>query len=49
MDSDDEEAFAALMEEEAEADTDDQEHLMNLAAQAGPPVRPRCLAEYIAG
>ncbi|XP_073362335.1 uncharacterized protein [Aegilops tauschii subsp. strangulata] len=35
MDSDDEEAYAALMEEEAEADTDDEEHLMILAALAG--------------
>ncbi|XP_073363103.1 uncharacterized protein [Aegilops tauschii subsp. strangulata] len=35
MDSDDEEAFAALMEEEAEADTNDEEHLMILAALAG--------------
>ena len=34
MDSDDEEAFAALMEEEAEADTADEEHLMILAALA---------------
>lgn len=34
MDSDDEEAFAALMEEEAKADTGDEEHLMILAALA---------------
>ena len=34
MDSDDEEAFATLMEEEAEADTQDEEHLMILAALA---------------
>ena len=35
MDSDDEEAFVALMEEEAEADTADEEHLIILAALAG--------------
>ncbi|XP_073359793.1 uncharacterized protein [Aegilops tauschii subsp. strangulata] len=35
MDSDDEEVFAALMEEEAEADSDDKEHLMILAALDG--------------
>ena len=35
MDSDDEEAFATLMEEEAESDTNDEEHLMILAALAG--------------
>ena len=35
MDSGDEEAFTALMEEEAEADTQDKEHPMILAALAG--------------
>jgi hypothetical protein len=35
MDSDDEEAFSALMEEEAKADTQDEEHLMILTALAG--------------
>ncbi|XP_073353866.1 uncharacterized protein [Aegilops tauschii subsp. strangulata] len=34
MDSDDEEAFVALMEEEAEAGTDDEEHVMILVALA---------------
>ena len=35
MDSDDEEALAVLLEEEAEADAQDEEHLMVLAALAG--------------
>ncbi|XP_020151787.1 uncharacterized protein [Aegilops tauschii subsp. strangulata] len=35
MDSDDEEAFAALLEEEADADAQDEEHLMVLTALAG--------------
>nr|XP_020197425.1 uncharacterized protein LOC109783237 [Aegilops tauschii subsp. strangulata] len=35
MDSDDEETFAALLEEEADADAHDEEHLMVLAALAG--------------
>ena len=35
MDSDEEEAFTALMEEEAEANTQDKEHLMILAPLAG--------------
>ena len=35
MDSDDEEALAALLEEEAEADVQEQEHLMVLVALAG--------------
>ena len=34
MDSDDEEALAALLEEEAEADVQEEEHLMVLAALA---------------
>ena len=34
MDSDDEEAFAALLEEEGDAETRDEEHLMVLAALA---------------
>jgi hypothetical protein len=35
MDSNDEETFAALMEEEAKADAQDEEHLMILGALAG--------------
>ena len=35
MDSDDQEALAALLEEEAEADVQEEEHLMLLAALAG--------------
>ena len=35
MDSDDEEALAALLDEEADADVQDEEHLMALAAMAG--------------
>jgi hypothetical protein len=35
MDSDDEEALVALLEEEADADVQDEEHLMVLAALAG--------------
>ena len=35
MDSDDEEALAALLEEEADADVQEEEHLMVLAALAG--------------
>ena len=35
MDSDDEEALAALLSEEAEADVQEEEHLMVLAALAG--------------
>jgi hypothetical protein len=35
MDSDDEDAFAALLEEEAEADTADEEHLMILSSLDG--------------
>ena len=35
MDSDDEEALAALLEEEADADIQEEEHLMVLAALAG--------------
>ena len=35
MDSDDEEALAELLEEEAKADVQEQEHLMVLAALAG--------------
>ncbi|KAI5000460.1 hypothetical protein ZWY2020_005049 [Hordeum vulgare] len=35
MDSDDEEAFVALLEEEADADAQDEEHLRVLAALAG--------------
>ena len=34
MDSDDEEVLAALLEEEAEADVQEEEHLMVLAALA---------------
>ena len=35
MDSNDEEAFATLMEEKANADAQDEEHLMVLTALAG--------------
>ena len=35
MDSDDEEALAALLEEEADANVQEEEHLMVLAALAG--------------
>ena len=35
MDSDDEEALAALLEEEADADVQEEEHLMVIAALAG--------------
>ena len=35
MESDDEEVLTALLEEEAEADIQEQEHLMVLAALAG--------------
>ena len=35
MDSDDEEALAALLEEKADADIQNEEHLMVLAALAG--------------
>ena len=35
MNSDDEEALAALLEEEAEADVQEEEHLMVLTALAG--------------
>ena len=35
MDFEDEEALAALLDEEAEADAQEQEHLMVLAALAG--------------
>ena len=35
MDSNDKEAFTALLEEEAEADVQDEEHLMVLATLVG--------------
>ena len=35
MDSEDEEALTVLLDEEAEADTQEQEHLMVLAALVG--------------
>ena len=41
MDSDDEEALAALLEEEAEADVQEEEHLMVLAQLLASNEKPR--------
>ena len=41
MDSEDEEALAALLEEEAEADVQEQEHLMVLAGLLASSEKPR--------